>query len=155
VRITDGLLARLFAAQGIAGQGNAIGPLASQYVTMHPESPFGLRLAANGAAALGDWGSAKTLLTNLRGRSGDSDFRLLGDLSLAQLRAGNKAAARDTALSAYRLQRGSAMAAQAYAMALVANGEKGANVRRLLDKAEALGGSNPLLRETRRQLTAR
>lgn len=152
VRLTDDLLLRMFSAFGLAGQGQAIGPLASSHLAMNPQNRLAARLVASGAAASGDWSRSRIMLENLRIRSGGSDVRLLSDLALAQLRAGDKAAALATAQAAYRLHRASPVAAQVYAMAMIANGQRGASTRRLLDKAQAGMGSNPLLVEARRNL---
>ncbi len=154
VRQSDDLLPRMFSALALAGQGRAIAPLASNYLAMNPQNRLAARLVASSAAASGDWPRSRLMLENLRIRSGDNDVRLLADLSLAELRDGDKAAAIESAKAAYRLQRASPVAAQAYAMALIASGQRGISVRRLLDKAQAGMGSNPMLVQARRDLTA-
>ncbi|HVR91733.1 MAG TPA: tetratricopeptide repeat protein [Novosphingobium sp.] len=155
VRLTDDLLLRMFSAFVLAGQGQAIGPMANNYLAMNPQNRLAARVVASGAAATGDWSRSRLMLENLRARSGGSDVRLLSDLALAKLREGDKAGAFATAQSAYRLQRASPVAAQAYAMALIANGRRDDSVRRLLDKAQASMGSNPLLVEARRKLVGK
>ncbi|MFN5780649.1 MAG: hypothetical protein ACK44O_14440, partial [Novosphingobium sp.] len=80
------------------------------------------------------------------------DARLLADLSLAQLRSGDAEAALASADKAYRLQRASPVAALAKGMALAKLGRDPEQAKALLDKAERIGGSNPLLKEARAQL---
>lgn len=155
VRLSDDLLLRMFSAFALAGQGQAIGPLASSHLAMNPQNRLAARLVASGAAATGDWSRCRRMLENLRARSGDGDVRLLSDLSFAQLRDTDKGAALVTAQSAYRLQRASPVAAQAYAMTLIASGQRGVSVRRLLDKARSGAGDNPVLAKARRDLVAR
>ena len=155
VRMSDSLLLRLFSAFALSGQGQAIQPLASKHLALNPQNRLAMRIVAGGAAASGDWSRSHAMLANLRTRAGDGDVRLLSDLSLAQLRDGETATAEKTAAAAYRLQRASPVAAQAYAMALIANGQRQAGVRRLLDKARSGGGDNPLLAKARRDLVAR
>lgn len=153
IRQSDGLLMRQFAALTLAGQGLGIGPLADNYLAMNPQNRAGARLAAGGAAAMTRWGRSVALLKNLQMRGGNTDPRLLADLSLAQLRLGDKSAALATAQAGYRLQPSNRIASQAYAMALIANGERDAGVRRLLVKARAGGADNPLLAQARIKLT--
>ena len=109
-------------------------------------------MAANHSAYAGDWERSRVLLENLRARGGNRDFRLLADLSLAQLRTDDVAAAVESGARAYQLQRASPVAAQAYAMALVATGKRLPIARQLLEKARKLGGDNPLLVESRAKL---
>jgi Flp pilus assembly protein TadD len=83
---------------------------------------------------------------------GHGDARLLADLSLARLRSGDAEAALASAEAAYRLQRASPVAAQARGMALAKLGRDPELAKALLDKAERIGGGNPLLKEARAQL---
>jgi len=92
------------------------------------------------------------LLDNADQRLGHGDVRLLADLSLAQLRGGDAEMALASAEAAYRLQRASPVAALARGMALAKLGRDPDLAASLLDKAERIGGSNPLIKEARAQL---
>ena len=92
------------------------------------------------------------MLESLRQRGGNRDVRLLADLSLAQLRSGDAAAALESAERAYALAPSSGVAAQARGMALAELGRDPDLARQLLDKARTIGGDNPLLVQARRKL---
>ena len=77
---------------------------------------------------------------------------MLADLAVARLQAGFLDEALMPAQTAYRLQRSSARTAQALGMVLARLGQNPERAASLLDKAEALGGSNPMLVEARAQL---
>ena len=145
VRLSPGLLTRMLAALGAAGQPGEQGALAAGWFAGNPASPIGMRLAAALAAARSDWDAAATLLEGARSRGGERDALLLADLSLAQLRAGESDAALATARRAYSLAPGSAAVSQAYGMVLAADRRTARAARILLTKARAIGGDNPLL----------
>ena len=109
-------------------------------------------MAATLAASAGDWQTARLLLENLRLRGGNSDARLLADLSYAQLRSGDAKAALDSATRAWTLQPASPAAAQARGMALVELGQDPALARQLLEQARRSGGDNALLKAARAKL---
>src|SRR5207302_11186246 len=117
------LLLRLVEANRRGGDGVAAVAAVESYLAQTPSSPVAARLAATAAAEAGDWRRARLLLEHLREGGGGRDARLLSDLALAQLRDGDPAAALASARAAYRLQRSSAVAAQALGMALA--GEHG------------------------------
>ena len=137
VRFDDPLLARTVYAQAWLGRRDLASQTGAAYFAARPESRVGARIEADYAASLGDWGKARMILTNLQGRGGQRDLRLLCDLAFAQLRAGDPAAAEQTARAALRLQPMSPLAAQVLAMTLGARGEKG----RLRDVLVAKAGS--------------
>jgi cellulose synthase operon protein C len=152
VRFPDQLLLRLceaYARAGRAGEGRA---LTARYLAAYPGSVLAARLAADYAAHAGDWPQARGLLESARLRGANRDARLLPDLAFAQLRSGDAGAAMETAQRAWRLQPQSAIAAQAWALALVETRKEPELARQLLDQARALGGDNPLLTEARGKL---
>lgn len=155
VRFPDLLLLRIGEALGQAGRGGDTVPLVGGYLAAYPASTLAARIAATQRAYGNDWPGARLILENLRRRGGGRDARLLADLSLAQLRSGDGAAAVDTAEAAYALQPASSVAAQALGMALAATGGDNGRARALLDKARAIGGDNPLLAEARKQLSGK
>ncbi len=152
IRFPEGLLQRMLDALNRLGRGGDSPVLVSGYLSAYPASRLAARMAANQSAYAGDWERSRGLLENLRARAGNRDFRLLADLSLAQLRTGDVAAAVESGRRAYQIQRASPVAAQAYGMALVAAGKRLPIARQLLEKARKVGGDNPLLLESRTKL---
>lgn len=152
VRFPAQMLPRISLAYNRAGQGGAVQPLLAQYLAMFPRSRTALRMAASEAAQAGVWSEAQELLRNLAARGGGRDWRLLSDLSFAQLRGGDPRAAKETARLAWQLQPAAALTNQVYGMALAEAGSDPAKARQLLDTARSLGGDNPLLAEARKKL---
>ena len=113
------------------------------------------RLGAITAGQQGNWREARRLLENVSQRAGRADPRLLADLALAQLQDGDAAAALASAEQASRLHRASPIAAQVRAMALVRLGREPDLARGLLNKAAAMGRSDPGLAEAQAQLHGR
>ena len=145
VRFPDLLLLRMGEAFVGVGQPGAAQPVVARYLAAFPGSRLAARMAANMAALAGDWQTAAGLLDNLRLRGGNQDVRLLADLSFAQLRSGDKAAALASAQRAWELQPNSPVATQALGMAMAEVGEDTAGARQLLLQARRMGGDNPLL----------
>ncbi|HEY0959559.1 MAG TPA: tetratricopeptide repeat protein [Novosphingobium sp.] len=139
VRLSDGLMLRMAAALEESGDSLAAGRLAETYLAQHPGSIAAARIVASLAARRGDWPRTRTLLEHVRANGGDGDAMLLVELSLAQLRSGDAAAAEVTARSAYALQRARPQAAVSWGMALNAQHKEGALARTLLDKARSQG----------------
>lgn len=152
VRFPESLLLRMSESFDKAGKGAAAVPVVAGYLAAYPGSRLAARMEASHRAIVGDWASARALLENLRRRGGGRDVRLLADLSLAQLRAGDQVAAVASAQTAYDLQPASGVAAQALGMALAFAGEDKPRARALLDKAQAIVGPNKLLDEARHKL---
>jgi predicted Zn-dependent protease len=152
VRFPAQLLPRIALAYGRMGQGGAVQPLLAQYLAMFPRSRTAQRMAASQAALAGDWSEAQALLENLVVRGGAHDWRLLCDLSLAQLRSGDAKAASDSARRAWQLQPAAALTNQAYGMALAEAGGDPEMARQLLESSRRIGGDNPLLVEARKKL---
>lgn len=152
VRFPAQMLPRIAAAYERMGQGGAVQPLAAQYLAAFPRSRIALRIAANQAALAGDWAGAQAILENLVQRGGSADWRLLCDLSLAQLRSGDATAASDSARQAWLAQPASALTNQAYGMALAEAGSDAGQARQLIEAAQRIGGDNPLLAEARKKL---
>lgn len=152
VRFPAQMLPRMALAYQRLGQGGAVQPLLAQYLAMFPRSRIALRMAASEAALAGDWAEARALLENLVMRGGANDWRLLADLSLAQLRGGDAGAASQTARRAWLLQPAGALTSQAYGMALAEAGGDPALARQMLDAARRIGGDNPLLAAVRKKL---
>lgn len=154
IRFPESLLLRIGAANAASGRDAANPGLTFGYLAANPSSRLAVRLGAGYAAIGGDWARSAVLLESLRLRGGARDVRLLADLSLAQLRSGDRIAALETARRAYQLQRASPIATQAYAMALIANAESLPLAAELIAKARLIDGDNPLLTEARKQLAA-
>ena len=89
---------------------------------------------------------AARLLGYLADGPAGRDARLQADLALARLRGGDPHGARLVAERAYRLQRGAAVGAQAWGMALAGSAADRPLAGALLAKARSIGGDNALLR---------
>ncbi len=152
VRFPDQLMLLMAEAYAKLGQGNVAQPLVAHYLIAFPGSRLAARMVGNHAALSRDWDTALLLLESLRARGGNRDFRLLADLSLAQLRSGAEDDALATARRAWALQPASAVSALALAMALTGSGQDLAQARQLLDQARRIGGDSPLLSETAARL---
>ncbi len=152
VRFPETLLLRMGESFDKAGKGAEAVPVVASYLAAYPGSRLAARMAASHRAFAGDWEAARALLENLRRRGDGRDVRLLADLSLAQLRTGDTAAALASAEQAYQLQPASSVTAQALGMALAFAGQDANRARVLLDKAQAIGGANKLLDEARHKL---
>ena len=148
VRFPDLLLLRFGEAYARAGQPGGAQPIVARYLAAYPGSRLAARMAANQAALMGDWPSVVVLLESLRARGGNRDVRLLADLSFAQLRSGDKAAALVTAQRAWQLQPASPVAAQALGMALATSESDNAGAQQLLSQTRRMTGDNPLLQTT-------
>ena len=154
IRFPDSMLLRMTEAHERLNNRAANPALAQGYLAAYPGSRLAARLAGGYAALNGNWARSAAILGNLRTRGAGRDVRLLCDLSLAQLRSGDRLGALASARTAYRLQRSSPVAAQAYAMALIMNREQLGLADQLLIKSHRIAGSNPLLVEARQQLEA-
>lgn len=152
VRFPAQMLPRIAGAYQRMGQGGMVQPLAAQYLAAFPRSRIAVRMAASQAALAGDWAGARVLLENLVQRGGRADWRLLCDLSLAQLRSGDAKAAGDSARKAWLLQPASALTNQAYGMALAEAGSNAEQAGQVLEAARRIGGDNPLLAAARKKL---
>lgn len=129
--------------------------LAEHYLAAFPDSLLAPRLVAGAAMRAGDWQRASLLLQNASLRLGHSDPRMLADLAFAQLQNGDAEAAVASAEAAYRLQRASPAATQMLGAALARRGTDPERAASLLDKAERIAGSNPLIQRSRMQLHSR
>ena len=135
----ESLLARMAGALVLAGQPDQARLLAESFLAQNPSSRVAARIVAAQAAAKGDWPRARALLEYLRANGGEGDVRLLSDLSLAQLRAGDAAAAEVSARTAYRLQPANGAAARAWGVSLQSLGQQPSDAKALLAKAPKLG----------------
>lgn len=148
VRMPEGLFLRRIEALSQAGRGGEAYQLAQQFLSGNPQSRAAARLMAGLAAQAGQWNRARAILEHLAQTGGASDPRLLADLSLARLRSGDIAAARQAGLAGWRLQPASPLVAQAWAIALAREGKQPAAARALAAKAKSIMGDSPLLAET-------
>ncbi|MCK9542615.1 MAG: tetratricopeptide repeat protein [Novosphingobium sp.] len=137
VRLDASLLIRWSVALEAAGRGGEAAGLVERYLSQHPSSLAGARLAAAIARGQGDWPRAVELLAFVRANGAGRDLRVLVDLAEARLRAGENEEAVETAREAYTLHRGSGFAANALGLAL--EGSDGNAARALLAKARAMG----------------
>ena len=125
IRYDDALLTRFVLAAAKMGRRDIAATMVTQYLRANPQSRDAARLAADYAASAGDWRRAAALLEHLRDTGGQRDVRLLADLAFAQVRGGDPKAAEINGARAWQLQRSSPLAAEAWAMAMARNGNKG------------------------------
>lgn len=155
IRLSESLALRMVEALSRAGRGAEAVALTEAFLARQPGSRAAAYLAAGLAGQRGDWARARALLDHLVRTGGGRDPRLLADLSLACLKAGDVDAALAAGERAWRLHRASPAASQAWGMALAAKGGQDARAKTLLLKARATGGENPLLAEALVALEAR
>lgn len=121
--------------------------MADRYLAAFPDSLLAPRLAAQAAVQNRDWHRASMLLANANRRQGLSDPRLLADLALAQLQGRDPQAALTSATAAYRQHRSSPDAAHALGLVLSRLGPDPTQAASLLNKAQAIGSTNPTVME--------
>ena len=154
IRMPESLMMRRFQAMLMLGQSAQAARLAETFLANNPQSVGARRTVAWVAARSQDWQRARRLLQSLAIDGRARDVQLLSDLALAQIGAGRPQEAEATARRAYRLYRAHPVAAQAWGLALAANGDRGKAASALLAKARAMMGDGPLLAQTRSHDTA-
>jgi predicted Zn-dependent protease len=152
IRRPEDLVLRMAEAFRQIGRDDRAAALLETYLAGNPQSEAVARLVARRAANDGDWKRARLLLENLKANGAERDVRVLADLSLAQLRSGDAAAAEANAREAYRIQRASPLAAQLWGLSLAALGQQRQAAIALLAKARRLVGDTALIAEARRRL---
>ncbi len=152
VRFNDQLALRWAIVLERAGQGDQAAGLVARYLAAYPGSRLMTRIAANQAFTAKDWPRARLLLENLRLRGGNRDAGLLADLSLAQLRSGDAAAALQSAERAWQIAPASPFSALTYALALSAVGRDPDLARQLVGQVAKTAPRNPLLPEAKSKL---
>lgn len=138
VRRPESLMLRMAEAHARNGDGSAAASLMEDYLTEHPGSRDAMWLTARTSRA-----DLASFLLGHVARAGKRDVRLLVEFARAELAAGDPQAAERTASAAYRLQRGSRTASEAWAESLAATGRNPSLARALQIKSRALGGSGP------------
>jgi tetratricopeptide (TPR) repeat protein len=152
IRMSDGLLQRRFQAFGGTGDAQGAARMVGEYLSQDPANRMALRLQATLAVRNGDPLRAGAILDYLRRTGGEQDVQLLTDLALVRLGSGATEAGERAAAEAYRLQRGSPVAAQALSLSYAALQVRRGQALSLLDKARQMLGDNPLLAQARAQL---
>ncbi|MDG2004287.1 MAG: tetratricopeptide repeat protein [Novosphingobium sp.] len=152
IRMSESLMLRRFQANLMAGRMREAVELVDGFLASNPTSRQALRLSAWLSIQSGDWQRARRIFEYLAVTGSESDVQLLSDLALMQIYTGDPHAAEVNARHAYRLQRASPVAAQAWGLSLVALGTRPQDAAALLEKARALMGDNPLLTQGRLRL---
>ncbi len=142
---------RLVDALGRAGRAQDAAASLALYLSQNPQSLTGLRLLGHWQVASGDWDKAVETLEGVRRRVGNRDGGVLIDLALAYAGSEDGAIAVRYGKAAYVLAPMSAAAADAYGVALAANGNSD-GARQLLDKAVRLAPDDAAIASHRRQL---
>jgi Flp pilus assembly protein TadD len=152
IRMSDSLLSRRFQAYQATGDAAGAAAMMQSWLAQNPNSRTGLRLQALLALQVGDPAAAGAILSYLSATGGDQDVQLLSDLALARLQGGTPDAAEQAAGQAYRLQRGSPLAAQALALSYATLGVNAGEASALLAKARQMLGDNPILSQAEARL---
>ena len=135
---------RLIDAYQRIGQSRAAATALGVYLSQNPQSVPARRLLAAWQMAAGQWDDAIETLEGLRTQLGLGDIALLHNLAIAYAESGDGVVARRYAAAAYRLDPMNAGVADAYGVALAADGEE-AGARQLFDKALALAPGDPVI----------
>jgi len=142
---------RLVDALGRVGRAQDAAESLALYLSQNPQSLAGQRLLGHWQVASGDWNAGIETLEGVRRRVGNRDGGVLIDLALAYAGADDGAIAVRYGRAAYALQPMNASAADAYGIALAANGDIAA-ARELLVKATSLAPENTAIAAHLRQL---
>ena len=154
VRLSESLFVRMVTALLMENDRSEARRFAESFLYWNPTSKLAQRICGSLAADDGDWSRARMLFERLEANGSDRDVALMSELALVQLRDGDAVAAEATARKAYRLQRSSPIAAQAWALSLATLGQDPQNAESLLRKARSIMGDSRLLTEGRRLLSA-
>ncbi|WP_374412948.1 hypothetical protein [Novosphingobium colocasiae] len=144
IRMPESLFQRRFEAMVLSGDLKGAGTLVDAYLGENPTSRAGLRAAAWLALGAGDAGRARAILGWLRDNGGQRDVQLLSDLAVLAAGSGDAQEGEADALTAYRLQRASPLAAQALGYTLARQGQRRNEAADLLAKARAMTGDTPI-----------
>lgn len=142
---------RLVDALGRAGRAQDAAASLALYLSQNPQSLTGLRLLGHWQVASGDWDTAIETLEGVRRRVGNRDGGVLIDLALAYAGSDDGAIAVRYGQAAYRLSPMSAVAADAYGVALAADGNID-GARQLLVKATRLAPNDAAIADHLRQI---
>ena len=142
---------RLIDAYQRIGQSRAAATALGLYLSQNPQSVPSRRLLAAWQMAAGQWDDAIETLEGLRTQLGPGDIALLHNLAIAYAESGDGVVARRYAAAAYRLDPINVAVADAYGVALAADGEE-AGARQLFDKALALAPGDPVILKHRAAL---
>jgi tetratricopeptide (TPR) repeat protein len=142
---------RLVDALGRAGRAQDAAAALALYLSQNPQSLVGQRLLGHWQVVSGGWDAAIETLEGVRRRVGNRDGGVLVDLALAYAGGDDGAIAVRYGRAAYLLSPMNAAAADAYGVALAANGDA-AGARQLLIKATRLAPGNAAILGHLRQL---
>lgn len=142
---------RLVDALGRTGRGRDAATSLALYLSQNPQSLTGRRMLGHLQVQAGDWAAAIETLEGIRRRVGNHDADVLTDLSLAYAGDNDDEVALRYARAAYALAPMNAAVADAYGVALAANGDI-AGARQLLVKATKLAPGNAAIAGHLKQL---
>lgn len=145
IRMPESLFQRRFEAFILAHDRLGAATLVDAFLGENPASRAGLRAAAWLALGSGETSRARAILVWLRDNGGQRDVQLLSDLAVLEAGTGDAGEGDVNAAAAYRLQRASPTATQAYGYSAARQGADGARARALLDKARAMVGNSPVI----------
>jgi tetratricopeptide (TPR) repeat protein len=142
---------RLVDALARAGRAQDSATTLVLYLSQNPQSLVGARMLGRLQVASGEWDRAIETLESVRARVGNQDGGVLADLALAYAGSDDGAIAVRYGRAAYALSPMRAAAADAYGVALAANGDL-VGARQLLVKATQLAPADAAIAGHLRQL---
>lgn len=142
---------RLVDALSRAGRAQDSATTLVLYLSQNPQSLVGARMLGHLQVASGEWDRAIETLESVRARVGNQDGGVLADLALAYAGSDDGAIAVRYGRAAYALSPMRAAAADAYGIALAANGDL-VGARQLLVKATQLAPTDAAIAGHLRQL---
>ncbi|WP_133029541.1 tetratricopeptide repeat protein [Sphingomonas sp. PP-CE-1G-424] len=142
---------RLVDALARAGRAQDSATTLVLYLSQNPQSLVGARMLGHRQVASGEWDRAIDTLESVRARVGNQDGGVLADLALAYAGSDDGAIAVRYGRAAYALSPMRAAAADAYGIALAANGDL-VGARQLLVKATQLAPTDAAIAGHLRQL---
>ena len=151
LRFDEPAMLRLIDAQGRAGRPRDAAATLALYLSQNPQSVTARRLLGHWQVANGDVAAGIETLEGVRRIVGNRDTALLADLARGYAATGDGPIARRYGRAAYTLAPINAGVADAYGIALAADGDV-AGARQLFAKAAVLDPDDPAITAHRRQI---
>ncbi|MFM9853036.1 MAG: tetratricopeptide repeat protein [Sphingomonadaceae bacterium] len=143
IRFSEPIALRFIDALSKAGREGAALRVLDMFLSQNPRSVPGLLLAADHFMATGSWDRAIGVLEGLRGRLGNRDATLLGNLGWAWFNKRDYAKATEFSAAAYAIAPSNPAVANSYGWILFKSGKDKVQGVRLLSKAAAIAPNHP------------
>jgi cellulose synthase operon protein C len=143
IRFSEPIALRFIDALSKAGRDGAALRVLDMFLAQNPRSVAGLLLAADHFMATGAWDQAISVLEGLRGRLGNRDATLLGNLGWAWFNKRDYDKAAQFSAAAYSIAPGNPAVANSYGWILFKSGKDKVQGVKLLSKAAAIAPNHP------------